>query len=514
MIRLMGTFVLALFFSTCVEPTGIYNVPIRELEEPLTITMLPVLTEYKIGYPLEIKGIEVVLDDNGWKRDVTEDVTYRWNGIELKDGDTAITAELGSKEITVSYDYAGRTFETSFRIDVLENHFIVTDSNEWTDALDAISRQTMYGSFVITLRPSQGDGFSFPQPANSPSIPGRADGIDVTLRTLPGEKANLRLNLASGIYAPALYITGNQTLIIDGGGLTIIGAINNSFPLIKVEGSGARLELRNGVITGNTNAIGEGGGVSVKGGGSRFIMSGGEISGNNAMYAGGVLVSGDSSGLAYFEMTGGSITGNESTRTDLNYDTDNPIRNGGGGVKVENGNFTMSGTGRISGNRAGIWGAGIYGSQGSIVTIMDGSTIAENLANTAAGGNGGGIAMGNGYGTAVLNLKGGTISGNIGREYGGGLFLYYNSRLQMSGGIIYGLDAPADLANLGYDNTWVKLGAAMRIRDREGGTPAVAEYGYYDQNGGWQAKGPFGTTVNKSGTIEDYTIEVVNGDLK
>ena len=111
-------------------------------------------------------------------------------------------------------------------------------------------------------------------------------------------------------------------------------------------GSGT-FNMYGGSITGN-RATGDGGGVYVDGGG--FTMSGGTIGGtktgetNTATYGGGgVYVVGSSS---TFEMTDGSITGNNAYKSDY-------ISTFGGGVCVGSGIFTVSGEVTVTDNTKG-----------------------------------------------------------------------------------------------------------------------------------------------------------------
>jgi len=128
---------------------------------------------------------------------------------------------------------------------------------------------------------------------------------------------------------------------------------NNNNALLVLVDSGA-LELRNGTISGNTNANsnGNGGGVYMTGTYSSFTMSGGTISGNTASnstevgaapaYGGGVYVY-----FGTFTMSGGTISGN----TVYSYSpSSSSVMSSGGGVRVGgSGTFIMSG-GTISGN--------------------------------------------------------------------------------------------------------------------------------------------------------------------
>ena len=455
----------------------------------LEITLQPRLTVYPAGTGFDPEGIRVVLGGDGWERDVTGEVGYGWSGGELKPGDTSVTAQYGARSITVSHGAFTPAKPPAFRIDVVTNHFIVTNSAEWQTALAIIDTQTRDRSFVITLR---GD-FEIPA-MNSPSLPGRADGIDVTLRTLKGEKANLTLDVSQGRFGSALYITEKQTFTIDGEGLTFTGAGGNSFPLIQVEGSGARLELKNGTITANNNTIaggdpgdpdlaGNGGGVRVADGG-HFAMSGGAVSGNLANRGGGVAVYEGS-----FAMTGGSVSGNTCTSASSKYQ-------GGGGVSLAtNSTFIMSGRSSVSGNHAQTMGGGIFVQSGSTVTMLDESSIAGNECVRFGGG---GIWLGN-QSAATLNMKGGIISGNSG-PIGAGVYSWSGGVVQMENGVIYGDDAPADLAN-------IKIG-----EDGDPGQAAALRLLYGEGYRGRFTNGIFNKTDDFN-AVEDNTLMVRNGDL-
>ena len=92
-------------------------------------------------------------------------------------------------------------------------------------------------------------------------------------------------------------------------------------------------------ITGN-NATENGGGVYVIGSSSTFEMTGGSITGNNAAYGDGVYT------VNEFKMSGGSITGNNAYKSDY-------ISTFGGGVCVGSGIFTVSGEVTVTDNTKG-----------------------------------------------------------------------------------------------------------------------------------------------------------------
>ena len=139
-----------------------------------------------------------------------------------------------------------------------------------------------------------------------------------------------------GVYAKANFemtggsITGNETN--RGGGVYVTG--KGSFTM-SASADGQNIPS----ITGN-NATENGGGVYVIGSSSTFEMTGGSITGNNAAYGGGVYT------VNEFKMYGGSITGNNAYKSDY-------ISTFGGGVCVGSGIFTVSGEVTVTDNTKG-----------------------------------------------------------------------------------------------------------------------------------------------------------------
>jgi hypothetical protein len=155
-------------------------------------------------------------------------------------------------------------------------------------------------------------------------------------------------------------------------------------------------------------------------------MNGGTISGNTTTGSysnggGGVYVE-----SGKFTMNGGTISSNTSTGG-----------NGysGGGVLVK-GTFDMNG-GTISGNTALVCG-GVFVKSGKFT--MNGGTISGNKTtgdyNTTAGG--GGVHVQSG---ATFDMNGGTIGAGNTADRGGGVFLEYESTFTMNGGAITGNDS-------------------------------------------------------------------------
>lgn len=177
-----------------------------------------------------------------------------------------------------------------------------------------------------------------------------ADGMDAIYMTggsftLTDCKGVGTITHASSKTGRGVYVSSG-TFNMYGGSITGNRATGDGGGVYK-SGSNSSFNMYGGSITGNT-ANSYGGGVYVDGGG--FTMSGGTIGGtktgetNTATYGGGgVYVIGSSS---TFEMTGGSITGNNAYKSDY-------ISTFGGGVCVGSGIFTVSGEVTVTDNTKG-----------------------------------------------------------------------------------------------------------------------------------------------------------------
>jgi hypothetical protein len=257
------------------------------------------------------------------------------------------------------------------------------------------------------------DNFSVPGNISFASTFGDVQYISVTLA------GTGTVSLSS--WGSLFYLAANQTLIIDGPGLVLQGltrgqngaTMDNGAATVFLNAPTAKLELRNGTISGNSNVFG--GGVNVNFG--SFSMSGtAKISGNSGSQGGGVNVN-----FGSFDMSGGEISGNSCSIS-------------GGGVSVDgSGSFSMSGTAKISGN-SGTSGGGVYVyDSGSF--DMSGGEISGN-----SSGSGGGV-----YVRGTFTMSGGTISGNSTNVIsggGGGVWVNDAGTFNKSGGgIIYGYDS-------------------------------------------------------------------------
>ncbi|AEF84430.1 sperm-activating peptides family [Treponema primitia ZAS-2] len=104
----------------------------------------------------------------------------------------------------------------------------------------------------------------------------------------------------------------------------------------------------------------------------------------------------------------------------------------GGGVKVVNGTFTMSG-GTISGNIA-YWGSGVSLDSGTFT--MTGGSITGNGDSSFEDSDAGGVGV---FVGGTFKMSGGTISNNImGQGKGGGVLVPFGGTFTMTGGTISG----------------------------------------------------------------------------
>jgi len=280
-------------------------------------------------------------------------------------------------------------------------------------------------------------------------------GISITLKSTGAART-------VGLLSPgSLFTVGNGvTLVLENNNtfnITLQGRDDNTASLVRVNSGGTLVMNTGSLITGNTIiTTGSGGGVYVDGG--TFTMNGGKISGNTATVnsGGGVYVIGSN---ATFTMSGGEISGNETA-------------NGGGGVRVDGGTFTVSGDAKISGNtsRSGggvdvnnngtftMSGGEIFGNtttsgNGGGVDASTGATFdmsgnAKIYGNTAAN-NGGGVGVGGGGGSSFIMRGDAKISGNEASATGGGVYVGVGN-FEMKG-----------TAKI-YDNT-SRIGGGVRI---------------------------------------------------
>jgi hypothetical protein len=328
----------------------------------IAITQQPAMTLYLIGEQLDITGLVVTarFADNS-----TETVTITAANITGFD-----SATTGTKTLSVTYRGKTATFTVTV-IEIANGDILVTNTNEWNAAKTTISTGGNNQSYTVYVRGS------FSVAGSTANTFGSVTGLTVTLKG----SGTLRLSSQGNMFR----IGENQTLIIDSAGLTLRGLYyspynNNSLVYIT---NNARLELKNGTISGNSNYVetsfnnqySRGGGVYVASGGS-FTMSGGFISGNEAYietktsitngvnyaHGGGVYNAGT------FTMTGGTISENRAA-SESDYDITKYVYGGviynAGTFRIAAGTVYGSDEGDLSNTVEKVWPPF---SDGSIVT--------------------------------------------------------------------------------------------------------------------------------------------------
>lgn len=202
--------------------------------------------------------------------------------------------------------------------------------------------------------------------------------------------------------------------------------------------NGVKITMEDGaIIRNNTNRNYELGGGILIGNGSTFTMNGGEISGNTANGGGGVAIIGST-----MVMNDGVISNNSTYRTSGQgsygagvYVADYANSSGGDTLFTPTpASFEMNG-GKITGNKALDYGGGVVTfPQASMKKITININNGEISGNKVTEGSGGAVAAF--FGVTELNIKGGTLTGNSARSYGGGVFLFQATNVTISGGTI------------------------------------------------------------------------------
>jgi len=263
-------------------------------------------------------------------------------------------------------------------------------------------------------------------------------------------------------------ISSNVTLILEQ--ITLKGRSDSKNTLVQVNG---RLEMRDGaLITGNSSAE-TSCAVAVYDG--YFLMTGGTISGNSSSKCG------DAVGVGWggtFDMRGGQITGNTGFCR---------------GVKVnENGTFNMY-NGEISYNHADHGGGGVRLDKTGIFNIYDG-TICGNTTNN----DGGGVST-----DGIFNMYKGDIFENIADGTGGGVSVNEGGIFTMTGGAIY------NNINTTIKNTW--CGGGVQV-DGTFNMSAGEIYGNR-ANGGGGVNVYTGTFTMTGGEIYGNTVKQCGGGV-
>lgn len=285
-----------------------------------------------------------------------------------------------------------------------------------------LNKKTVTGAITVDLSGKKADGSrGTVEIVNGTITGGTESGVKITGSTLSGNSATAQGGGISVSTSGSTDVTLSGNTILentagqDGGGIylsrpeqsetapdtTICGntiqknsgkngggiSSGSSSLIYKNEYTGytCTIVMESGSVTGNTarTTLGTygGGGVHLTGNGSRFVMKGGTIAGNNANCGGGIY----SENYEGISILGGAIQGNRAAKH-------------GGGIYIRNSmpNRTIAGsvtntveqevldigsTVVISGNTAGQDGGGIYADNG--VTVRLAGYLLNNHAGTA-----------------------------------------------------------------------------------------------------------------------------------
>ena len=225
-----------------------------------------------------------------------------------------------------------------------------------------------------------------------------AKGVEVTLFG-HGSERMISLSENGSLFT----VQSSDTKLILGKNVTLLGRNTNTAALVTVNAGGV-LEMQAGAkVINNTNintstapGANQAGGIYVYRDAS-FLMTGGEISGNNGTYGGGVWMN----AAQNFSMTGGTIQNNTA-------------QTAGGGLAFQDelGSGVISG-GSIINNTA--HNGSTEGTGGGIAIMIDGTlaisgsaVISGNKALGTADFGGGGICIAEG----TLQFSGGTLANN------------------------------------------------------------------------------------------------------
>lgn len=240
---------------------------------------------------------------------------------------------------------------------------------------------------------------------------------------------------------------------------------------VYVNGANTKFNLKDGTISynratgANGSGVSHGAGVRVIGG--TFNMLGGEISNNTVGNQGGGIHS-----TGTVTMSGGTIKNNSVTTgggvwssgtftmeaaADGSFGTieNNAASSSGGGVYINAGTATVS-AGTISGNNGkGSGGGGVYVNAGKF-TLSGTGKVSGNKAETDTGSyaNGPGVRVNTG---ATFEMTGGEISGQTRGNRGGGV--YNVGTFTMKGGEIKNNNVPVEGAGV-YSSGTFKMQAA------------------------------------------------------
>lgn len=284
--------------------------------------------------------------------------------------------------------------------------------------------------------------------------------------------------------------------------------------------SGAALTVKGAVI--KDNCAYEGGGIYIEGDGSvTMSIDGSQITGNHALYGGGISVKG-----AKVKITKTSISGNKAD-LDEHHDL-------GGGLALWEGSDVTLGSGAVVKENTARIGGGVT-MTGAALTL-DGGQIIQNHAIVE------GINLGSGCGGGIdfsglacsVNVYRGSISGNTAENLGGGIFFngdqfveedvhhllhvtggtIENNKAENGGGAIYIYPPNADES---VDNTLTfNLGGSAYIPYGVNGAEGAGKNDIYfaGHNNETYAKITLQSALSKHGKTNPVAIRIADAGAK
>jgi len=289
---------------------------------------------------------------------------------------------------------------------------------------------------------------------------GSLGGMPISVWPFPLNQANTFVDANVALNGGGVAVTNGGHFIMSQGndnGTPTTGTISGNVATdnsgrrggggVLVDGTNSMFTLNQGRITRNTAegiSTNDGGGGILIRDGAQMVMNNGVIDDNVAAHGAGVRVMGiPGESSSTFTMHNGTIEENRALAARVV----NQL-GVGGGVHVQNANFTMNG-GQIRNNRAsGGGGVRVWGGNPASNFIMNGGYIrGHNLTGNGGTGNGGGVSITNVGG--FMRMYGGIIGGqpanlpegaanpyaNIAGRQGGGVHVSEQGVFTMSEGI-------------------------------------------------------------------------------
>ena len=256
--------------------------------------------------------------------------------------------------------YLGSDISSEYTIKIENNVTLCLNGHKITAANEKGAIKLTGGSFTLTDCQKIGN-ITHASNTNGRGVYVSSGTFNMYGGSITGNTARDARGCGGGVYVAS----GSGTFNMYGGSITSNTASNGDGGGVFKCGSNSSFNMYGGSITGNTATSGNGGGVYVEG--TYNKMYGGSITGNKVTGSGGGVCVGNGT----FTMTDGSITGNNAVY--------------GGGVYTSN-EFKMSG-GSITGNNA-VYGGGVYVMYSDSFTVSGEVTVTDNTRGGTKGADG------------------------------------------------------------------------------------------------------------------------------